>query len=212
MLIPFETLQKKYRVNPKGVLHVGANVGEEAEAYNKAGIKNVIWIEANPEIYKTLVMNVAGYGHKHFNFAAGDENKETVLHVANNSGQSSSVLELGTHAKNHPDVRYTHDIPVPMMRIDSFFSNVPNQGERYDLKDVDYLSMDIQGFELNALKGMGELLLQFKWLYLEVNKEQVYKGNGLVGEIDKYVRGFGFYPTTEKYTAAFWGDKLYTKR
>lgn len=211
MLIPFETLQKRYKVYPKGILHVGANVGEEAEAYNKAGIKNVIWIEANPEIYKTLVMNVAKYGHQCFNFAAGDEDKLTTLHIANNSGQSSSLLELGTHAKNHPDVKYTHDVEVPMVRLDGFFHDSGDMLDNY-LNGADYLSMDIQGFELHALKGMGKLLHKFKWLYLEVNKEQVYKGNGLVGEIDKYVRGFGFYPTTEKYTAAFWGDKLYTKR
>lgn len=211
MLIPLKTLVEKYNVHPKGVLHVGANVGEEAVQYEEQGIKNVVWIEANPDIFKTLVMNVAGYGHKAFNFCAGDENKETVLHIANNAGQSSSVLPLGTHARNHPSVKYTHDITVPMMRIDTFFSYVPNQSERYDLKDVDFLSMDIQGFELNALKGMGDLLSQFKWVYLEVNKEEVYKGNGLVGDVDKYLSRFGFKPKMEKYTSAKWGDKFYMK-
>lgn len=211
MLIPLKELVEKYNVNPKGVLHVGANVGEEAIQYEEQGIKNVVWIEANPDIYQTLVMNVAGLGHKTFNFCAGDENKETVLHIANNGGQSSSVLPLGTHARNHPNVKYTHDIAVPMMRIDTFFSYVPNQSERYDLKDVDFLSMDIQGFELEALKGMGDLLNQFKWVYLEVNKEEVYKGNGLARQVYKYLEPFGFKLIVEKYTRANWGDALLSK-
>lgn len=213
MLIPFETLQKRYRVYPKGVLHVGANVGEEAEAYDKAGIKNVTWIEANPDIFKTLVSNVAKYGHQCFNFAAGDEDTLTVLHVANNGGQSSSLLELGTHAKNHPDVKYTHDIEVPMVRLDSFFHN-ENSGDMHDnyLNGADYLSMDIQGFELRALKGMGDLLHKFKWLYLEVNKGDVYKQNGQVQDVKEYVRKFGFHSTVEKWTNANWGDCLLTKR
>lgn len=212
MLISLKTLVEKYNVHPKGVLHVGANVGEEAVQYEEQGIKNVVWIEANPDIFQTLVMNVSGLGHKYYNFCAGDENiDEVVFHIANNAGQSSSVLPLGTHAKNHPNVRYTHDIKVPMCRIDSFFSNRPTQSSAFDLKDVDFLSMDIQGFEMQALKGMGDLLHQFKWIYLEVNKEEVYKGNGLARDIYKYLSKFGFKLKVEHYTRANWGDALLSK-
>jgi FkbM family methyltransferase len=212
MLIPFKKLQDRYGVKPKGVLHIGANVGEEAQAYKKAGIKNVVWVEANPEIYKTLVMNVAGYGHKTFNFCAGDENKEVVLHIANNNGQSSSILALGTHKKQHPEVKFTHDISVPMMRIDSFFSYVPGQSERYDLKDIDYLSLDIQGAELKALHGMGSLLGQFKWAYIEVNKAAVYENCPHVNEVDAYMKSFGFRRVVTAPWIGDWSDALYSKR
>lgn len=204
MLIPFDTLQKRYRVNPKGVLHVGANVGEEAEAYDKAGITKVIWIEANPEIFEKLLVNCEKYPNHYFiNACVSDKEEEVNFHIANNNGQSSSFLELGTHAKNHPDVRYVKDIQVTTKRIDSL---------DLDLTDVDYLSMDIQGAELLALKGMGDLLKQFKWLYLEVNKEQVYKGNGTVREVYDYAKKFGFVPVAEKWTNAKWGDALMIKR
>lgn len=204
MLISFETLQKKYRVYPKGVLHCGANCGEEAEAYDKAGIKKVIWIEANPEVYEILLLSLAKYPtHTAHNVCVSDTEETRSFHIASNGGQSSSFLELGTHAKNHPDVKYVKDIQVTTKCIDKLV---------LDLTDVDYLSMDIQGAELLALQGMGELIRQFKWLYLEVNQEEVYKGNGLVGEIDRYVRVFGFFPVTQVYTRAKWGDKLYVKR
>ena len=49
MLIPFEKIVRKYG-KPKGILHVGANIGEECEAYTKVGIEKVIWIEANPSL------------------------------------------------------------------------------------------------------------------------------------------------------------------
>ena len=205
MLIPLETLIKKYHVNPSGVLHVGANIGEEAEAYDKAGIKKVIWIEANPVIFEVLKENIKKYeGHTAFNYCVSDvDDKEVTFHISNNAGQSSSFLELGTHARNHPNVKYVRDIQLKTKRIDSM---------GLDLSGVDYLSMDIQGAELLALKGMGELIRQFKWLYLEVNKEYVYKGNGLVGEIDQYVRQFGFFGIAEHYTSARWGDRLYKKK
>lgn len=207
MLIPLKTLVERFGINPNGVLHVGANVGEEAVQYEEHGIKKVIWIEANPDIYQTLISNVSNLGHRCLNFCAGDENKDTVFHVANNNGQSSSVLELGTHRKNHPNVRYTHDIQVSMLRIDTFFSE-----ERLEwIEGIDFLSMDVQGFELNVLKGMGDLLNQFKYVYAEVNKEEVYQRNALVADVDQYLSKFGFRPRMEKWTGAKWGDKFYSK-
>lgn len=205
MLIPLKTLVDKYNVHPKGVLHVGANVGEEAIQYEQQGIKNVVWIEANPDIFKTLVSNVEKYGHRCFNFCAGHENTESVkLHVANNNGQSSSVLELGTHSRNHPNVKYTHDVDVSMCRIEDF----PGSKE---LEGLDFLSMDIQGFELQALKGMGDLLKQFKWVYLEVNTNQVYKGNAELSEITKYLGSFGFKQKAIQMTKFAWGDALFSR-
>lgn len=205
MLIPLDHLIKRYRVKPQGILHCGANIGEEAEAYDKAGIKKVIWIEANPEIFAKLQVNISKYpGHSAFNNCVGEENgKEVTFHVSNNGGQSSSFLDLGTHAKSHPDVHYVQDIPMQTIRIDAM---------GLDLSGVDFLAADLQGCELMALKGMGDLLKQFKWLYLEVNRGDVYKGNGRVEDVKTYVRRFGFTTTIEKWTNANWGDCLLTKR
>lgn len=205
MLIPFDYLLKKYNFKPSGIMHVGANVGEESEAYQKAGIKRVVWIEANPYIFAILKNNLKDLPENEaFNICAGDENKDVVLHEANNAGQSSSILNLGTHRRNHPNVKFVRDIPVKMFRLEDFLRDI-------DMSGINYLSMDIQGAELLALKGMGKLLEQFNWVYLEVNKEYVYEGNGLVGEIDQYLKGFGFKPLEEKWTKANWGDKFYSK-
>ncbi len=208
MLISFKDIVRKYG-KPKGILHLGANVGEEALAYEKEEVKKVIWIEANPEIYKTLVMNVAGFGHKTFNFCVGDENRDAILHISNNGSQSSSVLNLGTHKVQHPEVKYTHDIEVPMMRVDSFFSA---DGNKRDLEGIDFLNADLQGFELNALKGMGNLLNQFKYAYIEVNKAQVYEGCAHIDEIDEYLKGFGFRKVETAKWIGDWSDALWIKR
>ena len=37
------------------VVHVGAHLGQEAEAYRGMGATRVIWIEGDPDIYKRLV-------------------------------------------------------------------------------------------------------------------------------------------------------------
>lgn len=211
MLIDFRKLFPKYNIKPKGVLHVGANVGEEAPVYNELGIKDVVWIEANLPTYVLLERNVSKYNHRCFCFCVGDENRDAVLHVSNNGSQSSSILELGTHKIAHPEVHYIEDFPVNMMRLDAFFRKIDDR-PKYNINNLDFLNMDIQGAELKALKGMGDLLHQFKWAYLEVNKEELYKGCALVGEIDEYLSTFGF-KRVETYWVGNtgWGDALYIK-
>ena len=60
MLIDFRQLWPKYGIYPTGVLHIGANVGEEATVYLELGVKRQIWIEANPIICDKLRVNISG--------------------------------------------------------------------------------------------------------------------------------------------------------
>lgn len=201
MLIDFRTLWLQYGIKPIGVLHVGANVGEERQVYRELGVDNVAWIEANPEIYRRLQVNLQEYPQNvAYNFAAGDENKPTVLHISNNGSQSSSVLELGTHLEQHPEVHYVQDIEIEMRTLDTF--KLPFE--------VDFLNMDIQGYELQALKGLGERIKDFKWIYLEVNKAAVYVNCGQVEDIDFLLGAHGL-TRVETSWVGNWGDALYVR-
>lgn len=209
MLIDFRQLFPKWRIKPTGVLHIGANVGEEAPVYDELGIKNVIWIEGNPDLMQRLNANLSPYpGQAAFNYVIGDEDgKDVVFHVSNNASQSSSILELGTHKIAHPEVHYVKDHKLKMRRIDHIVGTGPKD---FDL--CDFLNIDLQGAELMALKGMGELLRQFKWAYLEVNKAHLYEGCPLVEDLDMYLLGFGFKRVETSWAGnTNWGDALYIK-
>lgn len=203
MLIPFDHLFSRYGLTFTGVLHVGANVGEEAKMYDSLGIKKQIWIEANPEIFLQLKHNISNNPEAvALNYCIGDEDgKEVVFHVSNNGSQSSSVLEFGTHKVQHPDVHYVRDIPMKTTRIDSL---------GLDLSGVDLLNMDLQGYELPALRGMGDLLKKFKAAYLEVNRAQVYKGCAQIESVDLFMIGNGFRRVETKWIGN-WGDALYIR-
>jgi FkbM family methyltransferase len=201
MLIDFRTLFPKYNIKPKGVLHVGANIGEEAPVYHQLGVENVAWFEANPEIFERLKTNLSDYPNQiAYNYAIGDKNEKVVLHVSNNGSQSSSVLELGTHKTQHPEVFYTHDVEVEMRTLDGF---------KFPF-EMDFLNMDIQGYELHALKGMGDMIKDFKWVYIEVNKQELYKGCGLYDDIVIYLGAYGLYPVESKWVGG-WGDTFFTR-
>lgn len=202
MLIPFKDIVRKYG-KPKGILHIGANIGEEADAYYNAGVKTVCWIEANPELLPTLRANVDKYGHKVIPACVGDmEGFEVVFHVSNNAGQSSSFLELGTHKTQHPEVHYVKDIVMKTRRLDQMSC----------WGGYDFIALDIQGAELKALKGLGDYLKDFKYVYAEVNRKHVYKDCALLPEMDAYLKGFGFKRVAIAPWIGDWTDALWIKK
>lgn len=210
MLISFDYLFKQYNIKAKGVLHIGANTGQENEAYRKNGIEHVMWIEADPETFRKLEENLSGTPNSYYvNACIGDEEgKEVTFHLSNNERQSSSFLELGTHTQAHPEVHYTDSFVTKMKRIDNLFYE-----KGLNMKDFSFLNIDIQGAELMALKGMGKLLMDIDYAYLEVNQKELYIGCALIEEIDAYMNFFDFARVETLWAGnTGWGDALYVRR
>ena len=80
-----------------------------------------------------------------------------------------------------------------------------------NVNDYDFLNIDIQGAELLALKGFGDLLNNIKYIYTEINTNTLYKDCALVSEIDEYLFKYGFKRVETLMTEFEWGDALYIK-
>lgn len=208
MLIPFDYLFKKYAIKVPGVLHLGANVGQEAEAYVKQAIPKVVWVEALPDLHFRLHQNVDHLpGHIALLACVTDKDGDTVtFNVASNGGQSSSILPFGTHSIEHPSVHYVAKHVLQTIRVDTLLRN-----NRIEIKGGWFLNADLQGAELMALRGMGSLLWEFDYAYIEVNTRELYKGCPRVEEIDAYLVKFGFVGRETKMTGNGWGDKFYSR-
>jgi len=208
MLFNFDQLVNRWKIKPEGVLHIGASEGQEADAYIRNGIHRQIWIEAIPEVYETLKFNLKRNPNaKAVNACISDRDGEQVtFHIASNGGQSSSMLDFDTHSQVHPDVKFVKDITLTTERIDTIFSPDYFKGDWL-------LNIDLQGAELKALHGMGNLLKSFKWAYIEVNKAHLYKDCPLIGDIDSYMGNFGFTRVDVKWCGTFqWGDAIYIRQ
>ena len=208
MLIPFNKLMKKYNMNINGILHIGAHKCEELEQYHKYGLNNnqILWVEANPKLVNEIIEKDNTINIKNFICCDTDIGK-TKLNLANN-GQSSSILELGTHENSYPNIKYIGSIEVKNHRIDTIYkmNKIPNNF-------ANFLNIDIQGSELSALKGLGKLIHEFEYIYLEVNKDYVYKNCALVEEIDQYLLQFNFVRKETIWTTEKWGRcYLYKKK
>jgi len=208
MLFNFDQLVRRWKIKPEGVLHIGASEGQERGAYLINGIHRQIWIEAIPEVYETLKENLKTNPQaKAINACISDRDGEQVtFHIASNGGQSSSILDFDTHSQVHPDVKFVKDITLTTERIDTIFSPDYFKGEWL-------LNIDLQGAELKALHGMGNLLKSFKWAYIEVNNKHLYKDCPLIGDIDSYMGNFGFTRVDLKWCGNFgWGDAIYIRQ
>ncbi|MDA1120877.1 MAG: FkbM family methyltransferase [Bacteroidetes bacterium] len=205
MLIDFKYLSQKYRFNPQGVLHIGASTGQEAQAYHDLGVKRVVWIEAIPSVYTLLCLHLQKFqGQEAVQACISDVTGERVkFHISSNEAQSSSMLEFGTHSQVHPDVTFVDEM---------FLMTSTVKDLDLDLEGIDFLNIDLQGAELLALKGMGELLDNFKYAYLEVNEKELYTGCPLFPEINFFMRSAGFSFKEKKMCGSFgWGDAFYLK-
>lgn len=205
MTIDIKELAKKYSIKSPGVLHIGAHIGQEAPMYQELGMEKMIFIEANPSIYDQLVGNIAKYPQaKAIKACVSEKDGESVVfNISSNDGQSSSILELGTHKNLHPEVSYLSSLEMNTSRVDTVLRGM-------DMTGVRFLNIDLQGMELPALKSMGNLLYNFEYAYLEVNREQVYVGCAEIEEIDKYLSIFGFVRKETNWVNG-WGDAFYIK-
>ena len=208
MLIKLSDLINKYGIQITGVLHVGAHECEEIHDYdNYIGRDKVLWIEAMEDKVK---QNRLRFPNILIEQAVVSDRIETVKFNVANNGQSSSFLELGVHKYHHPHVWYSQSYSVetqPLFPIitSSKYANIP----------FNFLNLDIQGVELKALKGMEEYLKRddtVKYIYTEVNCDYVYENCSLVGEIDEYLKQFGFRRADTQWCCDYkWGDAFYIR-
>jgi FkbM family methyltransferase len=204
MLIKFSQIVNKYG-KPKGIIHIGAHLMEERGDYISQGLYNTIWIEANPSIFN-IILNKKGINESIFNYAISDiDDKSVNLNITNN-GQSTSILELDKHKIHHPHIYVDNIIEIKTKRMDTLIKE-----NNIDLSNYDFLNIDIQGAELLALKGFGDLLNSIKYIYTEINTNSLYTGCALVSEIDEYLEKFGFKRVETKVTEFEWGDAFYVK-
>lgn len=207
MLIPYSKIVEFCRQNNieiTGIFHVGAHECEELQSYVENGVneRDIVWVEGNKEIYDRMKGRVSNIINEVVDEISG---REITFNITNN-GQSSSILELGTHLQHHPHV----NVVKTEQHITKSIKDIATE-HNLDFSKYNFWNFDIQGAELRALKGAGDLLNHAKILYLEVNTEHLYKDCALIEEIDEYVALFGFRRLAVHMTEYCWGDAIYIK-
>lgn len=195
----------KHNIDITGVFHVGAHNCEELKEYNKLNIINddIIWVDAVEEKIKEAKQR--GIKNIYHSVITNNDDEPITFNISNNV-QSSSILEFGTHLKEHPQIKFVKKVNLVSVTVDTFFKRNKINPSKYN-----FWNFDIQGAELMALQGAKQTLCNVKVLYLEVNQKELYKKCALVHEIDAFLKDYNFKRVITKMTRHGWGDALYIK-
>jgi FkbM family methyltransferase len=135
-------------------LDIGSNIGYYVLLENKiiGDTGKVIAIEPSPYNFQCLKKNLEFPENstvKTFNFAAGDIDGEIRFFV-NERSNGCQVLNEGRKVPNRPG----KIINVPIRTMDKFV-------EEQNLKNIDFVRMDVEGYEYNIFKGMSKTIEKF---------------------------------------------------
>tara|TARA_Y100000996_G_scaffold398326_1_gene366264 strand:- start:59 stop:823 length:765 start_codon:yes stop_codon:yes gene_type:complete len=205
VLIEFESLLKKYKINISGLSHFGAHLGQEVEEYRKAGSFPIHLFEPQKEIFSELSKSFSKEENIYlYNFGLGNENKKVEINLnTNNQGMSASILEPDLHLTIHPNVTFEGKENIQIKRYDDL-----------NINEVNFFAIDVQGYELEALKGSTESLNNVDYILTEVNRKELYKGCVKVDELDSFLKDYDFVRVETSWWQKTipWGDAFYIKK
>ena len=186
--LPLLDDMSEFLKDARGIIHVGANKGQERHLYDALGL-NVIWIEPIPAICKKLRKNVRFLPKQKVLEALllDRPGQSVVLHVANNGGASSSIFDFKLHKDIWPDVNFTHDVELVSTTLPFLLDE-----SAIDLSLYNVLIIDTQGAELLILQGAADILRAFDFIQAEAADFEAYAGGATRAQIDSFLNEAGF--------------------
>lgn len=171
-----------------GIIHVGANDGEERFQYAHYNL-NVVWIEPIPEVFARLETNLEDFPRQQaYQYLVTDQDqREYRFHIANNNGQSSSILDFELHKDIWAEIHFEKSISLKSIKLSSLI-----EAENIEIEKYDALVMDTQGTELLVLKGAESLLSRFRYIKTEAADFEVYKNCCQVKDLEDFLGKHGF--------------------
>ena len=171
-----------YNLNITGLIHVGTNYGYEMRWYQRMGIVNLMGFEPLPtaveqfqKLYPTIPI---------FPYALGDTNDVYgALSVYAGDGQGSTLLH---EINRDPNALIVECVPVVVRRFDSIHWGLKV------IKEYNCLVIDVQGFELQVLKGFGEYLDSIEMISVELSRVPLYEGEATAAEVCEWLEERGY--------------------
>ncbi len=165
------------------VIDVGANKGQFAVyARLRWPRARLICFEPLPEPRAKLARATRGRAEIHA-CALGATPGTGQMHLATRV-DSSSLLALGARQKRIFGMDESGTLQVPIQRLDALIA--------LPLARPSLLKIDVQGFELEVLQGATELLPEIDAVYVEASDVELYQGQALLAQIERFLLEAGF--------------------
>lgn len=185
-----EMLNVLGRAESPTILDVGANLGQTASHYRSVFPEaDIVCFEPFPESMQVLQQTHAGDHKVHpVPMAVGRESGTATFHVNQMSG-TNSLFPRPSSSR-----RYYEAKSAPVTTIEVRVTTLDTFLREQNLSSVDILKFDIQGGELNALRGAQSTLESggFALIYTEAFFVPHYEGAPVFHEISSFLNEFGY--------------------
>ena len=209
---PIQIIEAFNLERPRGLIQIGASAGREIAYFYNSGITKAVLIEplSGPfEVLKAQTANLPNY--LLVNALCGSENGKAVdFFVSTNNGESSSILPPAKHLTDYPQVGFTKIEGLSTVTADHIMERV--NAVRPDVfESIDFLFIDVQGAELEVLKGAAATLRRLKYIYTEVGTGDGYHGAAHLADMMQFLRGYGFNLYEMQANLDGWGNAMFIK-
>lgn len=171
------------------IIDVGANIGQfTLAAARRFPTARIYSFEPVPDVVSRLKSHVRHYPQvRVFHSAVGSTSGKLIFY-RNNYTHVSSALRISA-ATDQPgyDLRNVTPLEVEFVRLDQALGGLT-------LDAPVLLKIDVQGYEMEVLKGWAGLKQQIDYLVLECSFVKLYEEQPLFDELHSYIeeQGFGF--------------------
>ena len=208
----FDWLQALER--PVGnVVQVGANIGQELPAFDRYGVEWAVMIEPLDWAFQRLVENAAGDRRRIpvQALCSDEEGRKQVFWVADNQGQSSSMMRPDRHMEHYPRIKFPNAVNLFSTTVDAVMDRTLEQHPELAGVRFDTLLIDVQGAELKVLRGAPRVLGQVRQVIAEVGGD-LYEGAASLEEVQAHLGPLGFRLNSVKLGGHGSGDALFLRR
>lgn len=193
------------------VFEVGAKDGEESVKFAKKWPHGTILsFEANQNQFVKYLTRSESFSNMHgYNLAVNTYNGFATFHLCWGSNGNDPIFE-GASSLLEPFGPYKNDykgpiITVPCVVFDDWCRD-------HAVKAIDFIWLDIEGFELQFLKSSQEILKTVKVIYTETNFSKFREGTTQFVELKSYLESIGFKPIAHWYNEGLQGDAIFVRK
>ena len=190
----FSDIPKRYiyKLLPKNptIIEAGCADGSDTIKFGKEFKDGRVYgFEPLPYLYEIAEKNTKSFKNiKIFKYALGDEDNKTVELFTGSPGNvhhSSSLLKPTNHLEIFPDIKFQNIVNVETITLRKVI-------EDFDIKVIDLLWLDLQGFELKVLSADIKILAKIRYIHLEAHLVELYDGAPLISEIETFMNKNNF--------------------
>jgi FkbM family methyltransferase len=169
--------------------------------------------EPVPEIFKLLQARVSDTSNVTcYNVALGATNGMETFYVSEHPKRPGAPFQAGSLLKPQERLKisqatYPLTIQVPTITLDTW-------ANQQKIKHIDFMWLDMQGFELNVLKASPAMLATTKVIYTEVEFIEAYAGQYLYQDVKLWLEQQGFTMIAKDFTDTttwFFGNALFVR-